>query len=593
MRPIPELLAPIPGENRAGANLEYESVYDEIKDARYQDPVNPELKSADWRRVIKLAEDALAEQTKDLQIAVWLTEALAHREGFAGFRQGIELLAGLIDGFWDDLYPPIEDGDVEVRLAPLNWLEDVSDRREQHFVPALRLVPLNKRNHDFTDYTDSRKVPTEREAAEDSKKQAERAALLAEKKVPPEDFEAGCAEAGKQFYKDLLADLEGCLEGLETLRKRGGEKAGKAAPGYAPVRTFLEEARDAVGGILKRRLEEDPDPAEPEPDVPDPLAPESAAEGSEGAAVPQTPRSWDEAGARLSDLARFLRSERPTDPAAYLMVRGFRWGELRAGGEEPDPRLLAAPPTEIRTRLKRLMLDGQWAELLEAGEKIMATPYGRAWLDLQRYVITACDALGADFAGVGTAIRAALRSLLDELPRLPTLSLMDDSPTANAETRTWLAEQRLVADGGDGSGEEQPPRRKEAAGLDERLVAQLSRSQPARAIELLMRAASQEQSERSRFLRRAHAARIMVQSGMEQVAMPILQELIDQIDRHALEDWEAGETVAEPLGLLYRCMERTNGDADARSGLYLRVCRLDPMQALSFERATESENAET
>jgi len=84
-----------------------------------------------------------------------------------------------------------------------------------------------------------------------------------------------------------------------------------------------------------------------------------------------------------------------------------------------------------------------------------------------------------------------------------------------------------------------------------------------------------------------------VQSGMEQVAMPILQELIDQIDRHQLEDWEAGETVAEPLGLLYRCMERLNGDADARSGLYLRVCRLDPMQALSFERATESENAET
>jgi hypothetical protein len=73
----------------------------------------------------------------------------------------------------------------------------------------------------------------------------------------------------------------------------------------------------------------------------------------------------------------------------------------------------------------------------------------------------------------------------------------------------------------------------------------------------------------------------MLESGLEAVAMPILRELLEQVETHRLEQWEAGETVARTLGLAYHCMEKVQpGDAAGREALYLRVCRLDPMRAI-------------
>jgi type VI secretion system protein ImpA len=73
-----------------------------------------------------------------------------------------------------------------------------------------------------------------------------------------------------------------------------------------------------------------------------------------------------------------------------------------------------------------------------------------------------------------------------------------------------------------------------------------------------------------------------VDAGLESVAVPILQELLAQIEAHKLEEWEAGEVVAQPLALLYRCLDKVEGDQSAKRDLYLRLCRLDPLQAIGF-----------
>jgi len=62
---------------------------------------------------------------------------------------------------------------------------------------------------------------------------------------------------------------------------------------------------------------------------------------------------------------------------AYLLLRGYRWGELRAGGGSLDTSLLEAPPTETRTEIKRLANEGAWDQVIEAGEAAMATAAGR------------------------------------------------------------------------------------------------------------------------------------------------------------------------------------------------------------------------
>src|SRR5208283_4227043 len=100
--PLPNnLLNPIPGENPSGEDLRYAPVYDQIKEARREEEESAQgdwvhdVKKADYPLVIKLTTDAIATKSKDLQLAAWLTEALVRTEGFAGLKQGLQLLQDL------------------------------------------------------------------------------------------------------------------------------------------------------------------------------------------------------------------------------------------------------------------------------------------------------------------------------------------------------------------------------------------------------------------------------------------------------------------------------------------------------------------
>src|SRR5262245_3917886 len=91
------LLAPISEESPSGEYLRYSGIYDEISEARRADLDIPqgdwqtEVKYADYRKVIGLAVPALEKDSKDLQIAAWLSEALVKEHGFTGLRDSLKL----------------------------------------------------------------------------------------------------------------------------------------------------------------------------------------------------------------------------------------------------------------------------------------------------------------------------------------------------------------------------------------------------------------------------------------------------------------------------------------------------------------------
>src|ERR1044072_2653588 len=143
---VHDLLQPIPGANPAGESLRYQGTYDRISEARREDDPNlsqgiykSTLKRADWTVVEALCIEALATRTKDLQIAGWLLEASLHLYGFAGVAGGLRLMAGLCNQFWDDLYPALEAGDIEARVAPFVWIEHKLTLR-------LKQIPLTTPN---------------------------------------------------------------------------------------------------------------------------------------------------------------------------------------------------------------------------------------------------------------------------------------------------------------------------------------------------------------------------------------------------------------------------------------------------------------
>ncbi len=488
----------------------------------------------------------------------------------------------MVENFWDTVYPLMDEGDAELRAAPLGW---VGTRLEE----GIRRIPLTKNGLNFFQYKESRTITPE-ESADNDEKRAARQTAIDEGKTTPEQFTEGYNATSTEFYQNLVSNLDSTLESLAALSTLGDEKFGNASPSFGRMRTALEEVRQTTRILLEPRVVSETEaPAEAE------AGGEAADSGTAvrarpGAALSAEPADRDDAVARICSVAAWLRHQDSYSPVPYLVLRGLRWGELRSGGAEISPTLLEAPSTAIRTDLKRLSLESNWAEVLEMAETAMALPCGRGWLDLQRYVVRACEQLGNYYDLASLAIRTELRSLLGDFPQLARMTLMDDTPTANPETQEWLqgleqasaspTDITLAAGNTDGSA----PAADQPADAFEVASRAMRSGRTEEAVEIMAREASQERSGRGRFQRKIQLASICMAGGYEAVAYPILQDLFREIEARGLEEWESREMVAKPLLLLLKCMDKLGKDADERQKVYTRICRLDPLQALECSR---------
>ncbi|HEU0119939.1 MAG TPA: type VI secretion system protein TssA [Bryobacteraceae bacterium] len=608
-----DLLTPIPGDNPSGTYLYYAPIYDKIKEARRQDDdTGPsgvwarERKTADWNLVIKLAGEALATQTKDLQLAVWLTEAYFRKEGFPLLRDSFDMLRQMLETFWDTIYPEIEDGDAEFRATPLSWLGN--------FDLQIRMASITRGGLSAVDYKVSQGIGYKADAEQASyDKLEEYNNAVKDGKVTGEAFDADFDKTPKKYYVDLVEVFASCLDSLENLQVVCEQKFGDDAPGFSKLRKALEETGNTVRSLLNRKREKEPDeplpgeaveeePAEEEtPSYVETAAPVAAAPvKKKTGSLAAEPQDADDALARIVGAAKYLREQDAYSPAPFMLLAGFRFGELRAGGETVDASRLDAPPTEIRQQMKKASLESDWTTVLATTETALALPCGRGWLDLHRYAARACTELGWYYDGFRKGIVAGVRALLQDYPDLHKMTMLDDTPTANAETMQWIEADVLVAGGGVTANSapsydpepatypsySEPASEALGAPPDAWELAQqaLRGGRVREAVELIDREAKMERSGRGRFLRKTQLARIFIDSGNEPMALPILEQLAFEIETRSLEDWEPSETIAHPLSLLYRCLARTDREGETVKKLYAKLCRLDPVAAMSMLR---------
>src|SRR5215471_5933437 len=127
------VLAPISAARPAGEDLSAAADWIAIRkarpnvndtsDKREWEPAD--AVKTDWSALKQAAETALCTKTKDLRLAIWLTEASIRLSGFAGIRDGVGAIRHLLTDYWDSgLYPQLEDGDLEMRSGPLEWLNE-------------------------------------------------------------------------------------------------------------------------------------------------------------------------------------------------------------------------------------------------------------------------------------------------------------------------------------------------------------------------------------------------------------------------------------------------------------------------------------
>jgi|HubBroStandDraft_1064217.scaffolds.fasta_scaffold03289_4 type VI secretion system protein ImpA len=323
------LLAPIPGTHPAGIDLRYAGDYDRIQEARREDdPSLPQgiwqrqLKRADWDEVASLCAEALARRSKDLQIAAWLVEAVVQRRGFSGLAPGFVLLGRLCELYWPDLFPAIEAGELDARLAPLDWLNTRLPTL-LHQLPVTRASGTTVTAHSWADYHNAERHEVARQRDPKSAAKAEAAG-----RVTLQAFLDGVARTPNEFYLPLHAELSAGSAALASFTALLDECCGRQAPNLAGIRDAIGELEGWVGTILSERNALPPEPA--------PLPPEAEAEnatalaadeiapaGSEGAI-----RSREDAYRRLGEVAEYLFRTEPHSPTPYLVQRAVTWGRM-------------------------------------------------------------------------------------------------------------------------------------------------------------------------------------------------------------------------------------------------------------------------
>lgn len=140
MADLSALLGEISADKPCGEYLEYDPAYLELGKSIQgtpEDPITGEsAQPPNWRDIQNRAL-AILQKSKDIQVVVYLCRALLHVDGFLGFRDGLVLLNGLLERYWEVIYPQLDPDDDLDPTARINILEELN-----HFESVLRPLGL-------------------------------------------------------------------------------------------------------------------------------------------------------------------------------------------------------------------------------------------------------------------------------------------------------------------------------------------------------------------------------------------------------------------------------------------------------------------
>jgi type VI secretion system protein ImpA len=153
---LEEFLSPISSENPCGENLRRNEVFLKLKEIRNRIITSTENQIQDtgiwskknenifsWQNVIDLCEEILISHSKDLQVCAYYCEANFKVKGFDGLVSSLHFMVNLCQKYWKDIYPHLDQDNLELRLAPFHWLQ-------LNLPPLINSAPLiNEEVHDI------------------------------------------------------------------------------------------------------------------------------------------------------------------------------------------------------------------------------------------------------------------------------------------------------------------------------------------------------------------------------------------------------------------------------------------------------------
>ncbi|MEP6946614.1 MAG: type VI secretion system protein TssA [Acidobacteriota bacterium] len=327
------IFQPVSEESPSGESLRYSGLYTEISDARRQDDTlnrgdwQSEIKTADYQTVLDLAVPALATKSKDLQVAVWLSEALIKIYGFAGLRDSLKMVAGLQEKFWDTLFPIVDEGDMEGRANAIAWLDTQG-------AAALRSAPFTAgRGFGYNDWVDAKTfdIPGNLESLDyDTQQKYLQLKTQADTqgRTTSEMWKVAVGQTNRAFIESAQALLDECATAYTELNSVVEEKYDRnQMPGLGELKKALDDVQTQVKKIIEvKKLEEPSETDHDQPEQSESGDRDHVAQPGGTASGPINNRP--EALRRLGEIAAFFHRTEPHSPVAYLVQRAVKWGNM-------------------------------------------------------------------------------------------------------------------------------------------------------------------------------------------------------------------------------------------------------------------------
>lgn len=330
---IESLLEPIPGETPCGPDLRADaspgSPYYRVKDARTaaraaeRADISGEAAAPpeEWRAVIDEAPTLIGTISKDLEISAWYAEALLRSAGFAGLRDGFNLIAGLVERFWDGIHPlPDEDG-TETTIGPITGLNGsggegtliVAIQRASLIEGATRSLPFWRLEQaiEFTKITDEER----------------RARRLEEGTATMDEVADAVRSTPVNELLVLVEDVSGAREALLRLDATFSARLGAEGPPLGAIRDLLQRVEDTLRYVGRDRLAGAKANAE-RSELEDSATEEDVAVGRGGRAPTNGNYSREQALRHLTEIADFFRRTEPHSPLSYTLAEAVRRANL-------------------------------------------------------------------------------------------------------------------------------------------------------------------------------------------------------------------------------------------------------------------------
>ncbi|MDX2441403.1 MAG: type VI secretion system ImpA family N-terminal domain-containing protein, partial [Desulfobacterales bacterium] len=127
--------------------LELERIAEGTAETQVGDHVQEAVKP-DWKEVRQLSL-GLLERSLDLRLIIYLSAAMLRLEGISGFSNGLALLRGLVEQYWEHLFPQLDPEDDNDPLERMNIIGSLSPpatgmNDPMQFIPRLMALPLCK-----------------------------------------------------------------------------------------------------------------------------------------------------------------------------------------------------------------------------------------------------------------------------------------------------------------------------------------------------------------------------------------------------------------------------------------------------------------